>query len=283
MHVCECVSECVCFLRPCRGGKFSRAIIRPQITALHSQKSPLLGPHQQHNEGSKKPSTLEKCRNLIPLNFKKRRGPSSESSLGIYFTDDQKTDSFVLLSTVHAASLSASVGSAASAVSFLVKYIILYFHTCDYRCLSGALHLSLSIVRQVNMSSHANDTADRMKNCGKESSIVQVSASFGLLYSFYVALWSFGVFLGSFCVSMTLFCGCFASCLCLYVVVLHLFPLIYVSEVILHLKVTLCMSSGLLYVSCLLYFDFMAHLLLVLCLFWVVLQSYLHLWGYFTS
>lgn len=155
----------MCFLRPCRGGKFSRAIIRPQITALHSQKSPLLGPHQQHNEGSKKPSTLEKCRNLkfIPLNFKKRRGPSSENSLGIYFTDDQKTDSFVLLSTVHAASLSASVGSVASAVSFLVKYIILYFHTCDYRRLSGALHLSLSIVRQVNMSSHANDTADRME------------------------------------------------------------------------------------------------------------------------
>lgn len=66
MYVCQCVCVCVCFLRPSRGGKFSWAIIRPQITALHSQKSPLLGPHQLHNEdfAPKHQNSLEKCRNL---------------------------------------------------------------------------------------------------------------------------------------------------------------------------------------------------------------------------
>lgn len=40
-------------------------------------ESPLLGPHRQHNENSKKPSTLEKCCNLrfIAPVFKRHRGP----------------------------------------------------------------------------------------------------------------------------------------------------------------------------------------------------------------
>lgn len=99
MHVYECV--CVCFLRPSRGGKFSQAIIRPQITALRSQKSPLLGPHQQPREDSTPHSnththTGKTSQPQIHHNAFSRRhtGPSSEATQ--YFRDEQKRGSYIL-------------------------------------------------------------------------------------------------------------------------------------------------------------------------------------------
>lgn len=97
IHACMYVSVCVCFLRPNRGGKFSRAIIRPQITALHSQKSPLLGPHQQHSEDSTpKPKRIHSGKMSQPQSHRNRfsrkhTGPSSKLFfVGKYFSDEQK-------------------------------------------------------------------------------------------------------------------------------------------------------------------------------------------------
>lgn len=167
MHVCECV--CARFLRPSRGGKFSRAIIRPQITALHSQKSPLLGPHQQHNEDfTAKNQTHPLWKNVETSNSLLRISGNTEDVhqkqlfCGQVFKwwakkkkkHGRQTDLFV-----------SSIASSHKAVMickcrhFLVKQIILDFHPCRYHRLSGALKLSLPIVGRVNISSHTNDTA----------------------------------------------------------------------------------------------------------------------------
>lgn len=101
MCIHACIWVCACFLRPSRGGKFSQAIIRPQITALRSQKSPLLGPHQQPREDSTPHSnththTGKTSQPQIHHNAFSRRhtGPSSEATK--YFTDEQKRGSYIL-------------------------------------------------------------------------------------------------------------------------------------------------------------------------------------------
>lgn len=92
-----CIHVSVCFLRPSRGGKFSRAIIRPQIRALLSQNSPLLGPphhQQQHNEDSTKPSALE-TRPDLKASAQGTQGTQgtlirNNCSVGKYITEEQK-------------------------------------------------------------------------------------------------------------------------------------------------------------------------------------------------
>ena len=150
---------CVCFLRPGRGGKFSRAIIRPQITALHSQKPPLLGPHQRHNEDfTPKTKRIHSGKMSQPQSQFKfiSRFMRNNFSVGKYFNNEQK-EKHVFVST--------------SIFYLRVQTLFSYFlwNTSAFTFtpvitsrLSGALKLTLSIVSQVNIPSHINDMAERL-------------------------------------------------------------------------------------------------------------------------
>lgn len=156
------VSVCVCFLRPSGGGKFSRAIIRPQITALYSQKPPLLGPHQRHNEDfTPKTKRIHSGNMSQPQSqFKFVSGfMRNNFSVGKYFNNEQKEKNVFVSTSMFYLRVQA-VQTLFS--HFLWNTSAFTFTPVITSRLSGALKLTLSIVSQVNIPSHINDMAERL-------------------------------------------------------------------------------------------------------------------------
>lgn len=156
------VSVCVCFLRPSGGGKFSRAIIRPQITALYSQKPPLLGPHQRHNEDfTPKTKRIHSGNMSQPQSqFKFVSGfMRNNFSVGKYFNNEQKEKNVFVPTSIFYLRVQA-VQTLFS--HFLWNTSAFTFTPVITSRLSGALKLTSSIVSQVNIPSHINDMAERL-------------------------------------------------------------------------------------------------------------------------